>query len=377
MSSPSGAADATLSTPSARGNDSNRDAALATADDDDKGQPVIDLPPLIEPKLDPFASRPPRRSFLAPPSRDPPVVPPRQVAPASEGSPLVEPMPDKATRPPVGSGEAEQRRPAILALVSWLARHRPVVIAAAICVAIAAAVAVAAYVLRTGPFAGAHRYPIAAAPADPAQRVAYFQHGADAGDVDDEMQLAIVYAKGEGVPQDYEKAAKWFRAAADQGMPRAQYDLGVMYERGRGVTADPTEAANWYLKSAQGGYPLAQYNLAVCYTKGQGIRQDLAEAALWYRRAATQGVVQAMVNLAVMYDKGNGVGASAVDAYAWYRAAGQRGNQSAQQRAEYLYGTMEKLDQIHAEALTSDVAKSIHDFSADGDAVSAAPVTEH
>jgi TPR repeat protein len=152
-----------------------------------------------------------------------------------------------------------------------------------------------------------------------------------------------------------------FRAAADQGMTRAQYDLGVLYERGRGVPVDLTQAANWYLKAAEGKYPLAEYNLAVCYTKGQGIRQDVSEAALWYRRAAGQGVVQAMINLAVMYEKGEGVPASAVDAYAWYQAAGRRASQAAARRAEDLYATLPRLDQIRAEALASDVAASIHD----------------
>jgi TPR repeat protein/membrane protein implicated in regulation of membrane protease activity len=217
-----------------------------------------------------------------------------------------------------------------------------------------------------------------AIPTDPAQRLAYFQQGAAAGDANAELELGIIYAKGAGVAQDYAASANWFRAAANHGVPRAQYDLGVMYERGRGVKLDLTEAANWYLKSAQGGYPLAQYNIAVCYAKGQGVRQDLAEAALWYRRAATRGVIQAMSNLAVMYDKGDGVGASPVDAYAWYRAAGRRGDQDSQHRAEYLYNKMEQLDQIHAEALASDVGNSIHELPAEGGdaapAVAASPV---
>jgi TPR repeat protein len=219
----------------------------------------------------------------------------------------------------------------------------------------------AAYAVGFGPFSRVRHYPTAAAPSDPARRLAYFQEGAQAGDPEAELQLAILYAKGESVKQDYATAATWFRAAANQGSARAQYDLGVLYERGRGVQVDLTEASNWYLKAAQGGHPLAQYNLAVCYTKGQGIRQDLSEAALWYRRAATQGVVQAMVNLAIMYEKGEGVAASPVDAYAWYLAAGRRDNQAAGRRAEDIFASLPRLEQIRAEALASDVAGSIRD----------------
>jgi hypothetical protein len=359
MSSPSDAAGATLSDPGARA------AALPPSDDGDNGEPVVDLPPLIEPKLDPFASRPPRRNFLAPAAEQTVAAPQEQAAPTPATPELVEsaPAPHKVTG----------WRPGTIGAAPLFATRG--IVAAIVCVAVVALVVIA-YTRHLGPFAGARQYPVAAAPTDPAQRVAYFQKGAAAGDGNAELQLAIIYAKGDGVAQDYAASANWFRAAADHGVPRAQYDLGVMYERGRGVKLDLTEAANWYLKSAQGGYPLAQYNIAVCYTKGQGVRQDLAEAALWYRRAATRGVIQAMSNLAVMYDKGDGVGASAVDAYAWYRAAGRRGDQDSQHRAEYLYDHMEQLDQLRAEALASDVGNSIHDSPADGgDAVAAAPAT--
>ena len=38
-----------------------------------------------------------------------------------------------------------------------------------------------------------------------------------------------MYAKGQGVPQDYSKALSWFRLAADQGNALAQNALGLMY----------------------------------------------------------------------------------------------------------------------------------------------------
>ena len=42
-----------------------------------------------------------------------------------------------------------------------------------------------------------------------------------------------MYARGQGVPQDYAEAVKWYRLAADQGDARAQNNLGVMYANGR------------------------------------------------------------------------------------------------------------------------------------------------
>jgi TPR repeat protein len=204
-------------------------------------------------------------------------------------------------------------------------------------------------------------------PADaPSQRVLQETERARAGDAEAQLSLAILYAKGDGVAQDYAAAAKWFRAAAERGLMRAQYDLGVLYERGRGVRLDHRQAVTWYRKAAEQNHPLAQYNLAVAYTKGQGVRQNFVEAAVWYHRAAAQGVVAAMVNLAILYERGEGVESSTVDAYSWYRAAARRGSQPAARRAEELLQAFSPLEQTRAEAKTLDINASIRDAIGEG-----------
>jgi TPR repeat protein len=55
----------------------------------------------------------------------------------------------------------------------------------------------------------------------------------------------MMYAKGQGVPQDYQAALKWYRRAAEQGNGSAQNNLGLMYERGRGVRQDFILAHMW------------------------------------------------------------------------------------------------------------------------------------
>src|ERR1700722_8253203 len=357
MASSSAIADAAFPMPGARGEARDQMAAPEPAAYVDSGQPVADLPPLIEPTLEPFGPRPPRRSFLAPPP--PPAAPTQEVTPPEAPTP-VEPVVARAEPAPAAAPSSPPPR--------WLAAARATLphgsrlwLVGVAGIAVALALVVGAEVLRIGPFSPVRQYTASAAPSDPALRVAYYQEGARAGDANAEHQLAILYAKGEGVAQDYATAATWFQAAANQGASRAQYDLGVLYERGRGVQVDLTQAASLYLKAAQAGHPLAEYNVAVCYTKGQGIRKDLPEAALWYRRAAVQGVVQAMINLGMVYEKGEGVAASPVDAYAWYLAAGRRNNEAASRRAADVYAALPQLDQIRAEALASDVAASIHD----------------
>jgi TPR repeat protein len=54
-----------------------------------------------------------------------------------------------------------------------------------------------------------------------------------------------MYAKGQGVPQDYQAALRWFHKAAEQGDASAQNNLGLMYERGRGARQDFILAHMW------------------------------------------------------------------------------------------------------------------------------------
>lgn len=340
--------------------------------------PADDMPAFLAPRsLPPTSRRPPRRSFLAPsrPAASETPAAQREALPPDAPAPIAAAAPRKSLRERVAPALAFRPRlkTPTVRLAGWRMPRAGVLAACAVAAVIV--IGAAAVLGRLGPFAPS---PIPTrtsgpAPSSPSDRLAFYQKAADSGNAEAQLQLAILYAKGEGVTQDYAVAAKWFRTAADQGSARAQYDLGVLYERGRGVPVDLAEAAKWYQKSAEAKYPLAQYNLAVCYTKGQGIRKDLPEAALWYRRAALQGMVQAMVNLGTMYERGDGVPVSQVDAYAWYLAAGRRGNQIGSKRADDVFAALPKLDQIRAEALAGDVAASIKDANVDSPASAISP----
>jgi len=358
------------------------------------GVPVIDVPMLVEPvgfaepvgfsepaaEIRPPAAdrRPVRRRFL------PPVV--KLAGDASERAlPMLEAKPAMPRRPPlvpllvepaerpapvVPTGPTVRRLHAAAAATGrgW---RRPVLVgvgvAAALCVATLLEVRASRNWLAGLPaivLQAAARPPLppaGAPPADPARRVAWYTGRANAGDTDAQVALAVLYAKGDGVTQDYKAAAGWFRRAAEKGVTRAQYDLGVLYEHGRGVPQDPVQAVAWYRKAAAQNHPLAEYNLAVAFTKGEGVQRDPFEAAVWYLRAASQGVVAAMVNLAILYERGEGVDASTADAYAWYRAAAHRGSAPAGRRADELLRAFSSWDQTRAEAKTADVAASIHD----------------
>jgi TPR repeat protein len=76
---------------------------------------------------------------------------------------------------------------------------------------------------------------------------------AEKGNAEAQYNLGVMYAKGEGVPQDYAGAVKWYRLAAEQGYAEAQYNLGVMYGQGRGVPKDQILSFMWTILAASRG----------------------------------------------------------------------------------------------------------------------------
>ncbi len=104
-----------------------------------------------------------------------------------------------------------------------------------------------------------------------------------------QFYLGVMYAKGRGVPQDFQKAIHWYRLAAEQGFPKAMSNLGGMYSKGYGVAKDYAQAIHWYEEAAEQQLPEAQYNLGVMYKEGHGTARDLVQAHMWFNLAASQG----------------------------------------------------------------------------------------
>ena len=77
---------------------------------------------------------------------------------------------------------------------------------------------------------------------------------------------------------DYATALAGFQNYAEQGNAAAQSNLGVMYANGEGVPEDDAEAVRWYRLAAEQGYAAAQFNLGFMYANGEGVPEDDAEA---------------------------------------------------------------------------------------------------
>jgi TPR repeat protein len=88
---------------------------------------------------------------------------------------------------------------------------------------------------------------------------------------------------------DYGKTAKDLEGLANLGEPRAQYDLALLYDKGVGVPQNDAEARRWYTRAAEQGDARAQYNLGLMYMNGQGVLPNPVLAYYWVSLSVAQG----------------------------------------------------------------------------------------
>lgn len=126
--------------------------------------------------------------------------------------------------------------------------------------------------------------------ADYATASRIFRPLADRGQILAEYLVGLMYANGQGLPQDFAEAMKWHRKAAVQGEAKAQFSVGVMYFKGLGTPTNHAEAFKWYRRAANQGDPTAQYNLGAMYDKGEVVQRDPVTALVFYDLAAVHAI---------------------------------------------------------------------------------------
>jgi TPR repeat protein len=135
----------------------------------------------------------------------------------------------------------------------------------------------------------------AAARGDFTAAIASLEQAAEAGSLEAETDLGLLYERGAGAQPDLAEARMWFLRAAEEGVPAAETNLARLYAEGLSVRADPAEAARWYRLAAAQGYPLAEANLAELYLDGRGVARDLVLAHMWATLAIAGGEPSAAI----------------------------------------------------------------------------------
>ena len=145
---------------------------------------------------------------------------------------------------------------------------------------------------------------------------------ADEGDVDAQVQLALMYKAGftevlcaaipfnakkeiqrcrKDYPSNYKEALKYFKMAAEAGDAVAQTHMGWFYDKGEGVKQDYNAALKWYRMAAAQDYPAAEDLLARMYRDGHGVPPNYSLAAELFKKATLQLYMNASTHLERLY----------------------------------------------------------------------------
>lgn len=105
--------------------------------------------------------------------------------------------------------------------------------------------------------------------------------------------LSKLFAEGNLIARDIEKAIYYLRHAASKHHEYALYRLGRLYLAGEDVEKNVPAALQMLTESAEKGNQYAQYVLGKLYLIGKEVEQDREKAYEYFRLAAEQGNVYA------------------------------------------------------------------------------------
>ncbi len=88
---------------------------------------------------------------------------------------------------------------------------------------------------------------------------------------------------------DFAEAFCLWRPLAMEGHVEAAFHLGWLYANGNGLRVNIDKAIYWWKRAAAHDHSEAMFALALAYTNGEGIKKDHRQAFEWYRKAANSG----------------------------------------------------------------------------------------
>jgi len=129
---------------------------------------------------------------------------------------------------------------------------------------------------------------------DEGEAVTYYQLAIDQDHVEAQVSLALMYAQGRGVPQDYHAAMDLLYAAALQDHAVAQVELANYFLYGVPglVEQSPGHSFEWYGLASLQGVIFAQYRLAEMNFQGIGAPQNMEKGLMWMSIARDVALTQ-------------------------------------------------------------------------------------
>jgi len=179
------------------------------------------------------------------------------------------------------------------------------------------------------------------------------------------LLLGDIYAAGDLVESDGEKAVGYYREASAVGLKFATFKLAEAYREGTLVPADPEEAVKLYQSLSEANMPLAKIKLGEAYLSGEGVVQDVAHGLRLLEEAAELGEQAALNKLGALYSQPDLVDDDYAKAVSYYERSAALGNIGAKLRLGdiYLTGTVAPKNVEKAVEYLEDAAGAGSDFA--------------
>ncbi|MCK5003344.1 MAG: sel1 repeat family protein [Gammaproteobacteria bacterium] len=152
------------------------------------------------------------------------------------------------------------------------------------------------------------------------------QELAKQGNIKAQGRLGLMYERGIGIQQNYDKAREWYNRAIKSSSGFALARRGFMYERGLGELQNYTQAVNYYHRAIEQGNASAYAHLGFLYFNGKGVDKDYDNAHLHFKKSADEGSYLGMAWLGFSYEEGIGVERDHEKAFKWTERAAKKGN---------------------------------------------------
>ncbi len=126
----------------------------------------------------------------------------------------------------------------------------------------------------------------------------WYLRAAEQGHAMAQANVGAAYYSGTGVEKNLDTAIFWLTAAADAGDLNGLFNLAVLYSKGE-VLPDDDEAAQkraaelYQIASERGHYP-SQSRLGYMFSVGKGVPKDRVQAYLWLTLASQHGIGTAL-----------------------------------------------------------------------------------
>jgi TPR repeat protein len=170
-----------------------------------------------------------------------------------------------------------------------------------------------------------------------------FKQLSEAGNINAQYNLAIMYDKGIGIQVNKEISLIWLVKAAKANHKLAQNKLGYIYEKGDiPHIKNMRKALKEYYKSAIQDYDMAQLNLGMYFANSLK-KGHFQQAIFWYKKAIENENIAAMNNLANIYYFGQGTKRDYKKAVQLYTRAAKLGDKLAQYNLSMIYYSGEYL----------------------------------